>query len=134
MTSFQARSVKSMTVVKHYFAIHLGIKGNPGPDGRPGSVGLPGPDGPKGDRGFNGQPGSPGSPGLRGETGPPGVPGRPGGEKLMGMLVVRHSQSYRVPTCPRGMSRVWDGYSLLYIEGNEKAHTQDLGKCANAII
>ena len=32
-----------------------------------------------------------------------------------------------VPECPRGQTKLWDGYSLLYIEGNEKAHHQDLG-------
>ena len=106
----------------------LGSKGNPGLPGLPGPVGLAGPDGPKGDRGFNGLPGEPGIPGVRGEPGPPGLPGRPGGEKLMGILVVRHSQSYNIPQCPRGMTKLWDGYSLLYIEGNEKSHNQDLGK------
>ena len=25
------------------------------------------------------------------------------------------------------MHRLWDGYSLLYIEGNLKSHNQDLG-------
>lgn len=32
-----------------------------------------------------------------------------------------------VPTCPRRMKKLWSGYSLLYLEGQEKAHTQDLG-------
>lgn len=32
-----------------------------------------------------------------------------------------------VPVCPRGMRALWIGYSLLYLEGQEKAHTQDLG-------
>lgn len=43
------------------------------------------------------------------------------------MLLVRHSQQSTVPECPAGMEKLWDGYSLLYIEGNEKAHSQDLG-------
>lgn len=30
--------------------------------------------------------------------------------------------------CPVGMSKLWDGYSLLYLEGQEKAHNQDLGE------
>lgn len=30
--------------------------------------------------------------------------------------------------CPVGMAKLWDGYSLLYLEGQEKAHNQDLGK------
>lgn len=29
--------------------------------------------------------------------------------------------------CPAGMPRLWTGYSLLYLEGQEKAHNQDLG-------
>lgn len=105
-----------------------GTKGNTGLDGVSGPIGPPGLDGPKGDRGFNGLPGPPGPPGARGDPGQSGFPGRPGGEKLMGMLVVRHSQSYNIPQCPRGMSKLWEGYSLLYIEGNEKSHNQDLGK------
>lgn len=55
--------------------------------------------------------------------------GRPGQEKRLnsGFLLVLHSQSSRVPTCPLRMKVLWDGYSLLYLEGQEKAHTQDLG-------
>lgn len=30
--------------------------------------------------------------------------------------------------CPQGMEKLWDGYSLLYVEGQETAHNQDLGK------
>lgn len=29
--------------------------------------------------------------------------------------------------CPVGMNKLWSGYSLLYFEGQEKAHNQDLG-------
>nr|KAG5693532.1 hypothetical protein BaRGS_019858 [Batillaria attramentaria] len=36
-------------------------------------------------------------------------------------------QSTEVPSCPLGQTQLWDGYSLLYIEGNEKSHHQDLG-------
>lgn len=32
--------------------------------------------------------------------------------------------------CPVGMAKLWSGYSLLYMEGQEKAHNQDLGECA----
>ena len=45
-----------------------------------------------------------------------------------GQLLVRHSQSSSIPLCGQGETQLWDGYSLLYIEGNEKAHHQDLGK------
>jgi len=42
-------------------------------------------------------------------------------------MLVKHSQTTAIPTCPPGATRMWDGYSLLYLEGNEKAHSQDLG-------
>lgn len=82
----------------------------------------------KGDRGVPGLPGPPGVPGARGPPGPAGLPGIPGGDYLMGILLVKHSQSNYVPQCPQGMTRLWEGYSLLYIQGNEKSHNQDLGK------
>lgn len=42
-------------------------------------------------------------------------------------MLVRHSQAVNIPECPQGASKLWDGYSLLYLEGNERAHNQDLG-------
>lgn len=44
-----------------------------------------------------------------------------------GHLLVKHSQSSSIPVCEPGTSKLWDGYSLLYVEGNEKSHHQDLG-------
>lgn len=41
---------------------------------------------------------------------------------------MKHSQDSQVPMCPQGMAKLWDGYSLLYVEGQEKAHNQDLGQ------
>lgn len=32
-----------------------------------------------------------------------------------------------VPQCPEGTSLIYDGYSLLYVQGNERSHGQDLG-------
>ena len=64
----------------------------------------------------------------------PGVNGKDGEEckvelnYLTGNILVRHSQASRVPECGEGEEKLWDGFSLLYIEGNEKAHHQDLGK------
>lgn len=52
----------------------------------------------------------------------------PGRSVSVGYLLVKHSQSEQTPMCPVGMSKLWDGYSLLYLEGQEKAHNQDLGK------
>ena len=45
-----------------------------------------------------------------------------------GHMLVRHSQSSSIPLCGAGETKLWDGYSLLYIEGNEKSHHQDLGE------
>lgn len=65
-----------------------------------------------------------GIPGPPGNQGPPGLLGR----VLSGFLLVIHSQSVEVPQCPEGSTQLWIGYSLVYLEGQEKAHTQDLGK------
>lgn len=69
---------------------------------------------------------------FTGLQGPPGVPGAPGGASsyLTGFMLVRHSQAESVPICPSGLTQMWAGYSLLYIEGNEKSHNQDLGECS----
>lgn len=66
---------------------------------------------------------------VSGDPGPRGDPGPPGQHKSvnLGFLLVKHSQSMAVPTCPLRMKELWTGYSLLYLEGQEKAHTQDLG-------
>jgi len=58
----------------------------------------------------------------------PGIPGRQGPDYPNGLLLVRHSQSSRIPDCPNGMAKLWDGFSLLYLDGNEMSHNQDLGK------
>uniref|UniRef100_A0A8C6ZBM4 Collagen IV NC1 domain-containing protein n=1 Tax=Nothoprocta perdicaria TaxID=30464 RepID=A0A8C6ZBM4_NOTPE len=104
-----------------------GRKGEQGVIGFMGTVGFPGdlgPIGPKGDRGVTGQPGRPGSPGL------PGMPGR---SVSIGYLLVKHSQSEQEPMCPVGMNKLWSGYSLLYFEGQEKAHNQDLGLAGSCL-
>jgi len=66
--------------------------------------------------------------GAKGLIGPPGTPGTPGPVLPTGFMLVRHSQTTSLPQCPHGGTRLWDGYSLLYLEGNERAHSQDLGK------
>lgn len=53
------------------------------------------------------------------------MPGRSVG---IGYLLVKHSQTDQEPMCPQGMNKLWSGYSLLYFEGQEKAHNQDLGR------
>lgn len=69
--------------------------------------------------------------GERGFPGPKGERGEPCDQPedyLTGILLVKHSQSAEIPQCDPGHVKLWDGYSLLYIEGNEKSHNQDLGK------
>lgn len=111
-----------------------GPPGLPGVDGRPGPPGLSGPIGPLGAPGVPGPLGAPGTPGLQGPVGVPGPPGEPGQpcetapDYLTGILLVKHSQSQSVPTCSPGHIKLWDGYSLLYTDGDERAHSQDLGK------
>lgn len=63
-------------------------------------------------------------PGHSGQIGPPGPPGP---SYKDGFVIVTHSQTTEIPNCPQNTQKLWDGYSLLYIEGNEKAHNQDLG-------
>ncbi|XP_013925870.1 PREDICTED: collagen alpha-6(IV) chain-like, partial [Thamnophis sirtalis] len=125
-----------------------GNNGNPGLNGDPGFQGQRGPQGPKGKAGIPGQagnnglpgpsgvvgdPGSPGTPGLPGFEGRPGNPGLAGlpgmaGRSIgVGYTLVKHSQSDQIPPCPVGMNKLWEGYSLLYVEGQEKSHNQDLG-------
>jgi collagen type IV alpha len=137
-----------------------GVKGDKGLIGRPGAPGLKGADGipgrtgergargEKGDRGFPGDPGpkgligpvgSPGSPGLPGLIGPPGTPGLPGQpcsaepDYWTGILLVKHSQSATPPKCDENHLELWQGYSLLYMEGNERAHHQDLGFAGSCV-
>jgi hypothetical protein len=57
----------------------------------------------------------------------PGSPGPAGASYASGWTIVKHSQMAQPPECPIGMEKLWDGYSLLYIEGNLKSHNQDLG-------
>lgn len=56
------------------------------------------------------------------------MPGMPGRSVSIGYLLVKHSQTDQEPMCPVGMNKLWSGYSLLYFEGQEKAHNQDLGR------
>uniref|UniRef100_A0A8C4WA82 Collagen type IV alpha 1 chain n=1 Tax=Gopherus evgoodei TaxID=1825980 RepID=A0A8C4WA82_9SAUR len=115
-----------------------GEAGFVGPQGPPGQPGTPGPpgrsmEGPKGDRGPPGQPGlsgkgPPGPEGLPGSMGPPGTP-----SVAHGFLVTRHSQTIEEPECPSGTKLIYYGYSLLYVQGNERAHGQDLGTAGSCL-
>uniref|UniRef100_A0A3P9N4T7 Collagen IV NC1 domain-containing protein n=1 Tax=Poecilia reticulata TaxID=8081 RepID=A0A3P9N4T7_POERE len=104
-----------------------GFPGPPGPKGFPGRLGPPGVsvEGPPGERG------PPGNLGPDGFPGPPGLKGDPG--KAVGFLLVKHSQSKVEPTCPPNTHLLWTGYSLLYLEGQEKAYSQDLGQAGSCV-
>lgn len=61
--------------------------------------------------------------GAPGSTGPPGPPGSRDWhnvEEQVGSLVVIHSQSMDVPACPSNLRAIWNGFSLLYLEGSIK--------------
>uniref|UniRef100_A0A3P9D780 Collagen IV NC1 domain-containing protein n=1 Tax=Maylandia zebra TaxID=106582 RepID=A0A3P9D780_9CICH len=137
------RGVKGqITVLFFLFKLHACLPGPKGPKGYigdPGAQGLPGDQGfvgPIGQKGMPGISGRPGIPGLRGHHGNPGIsglPGMPGRSVSVGYLLVKHSQSDQIPMCPVGMAKLWDGYSLLYLEGQEKAHNQDLGLAGSCL-
>uniref|UniRef100_A0A3B5LQW9 Collagen IV NC1 domain-containing protein n=1 Tax=Xiphophorus couchianus TaxID=32473 RepID=A0A3B5LQW9_9TELE len=136
-----------------------GDPGLPGPQGSPGATGPPGPPGAPGSSGviqsvliatcwmcelvlccvglrvlFSLQPGQKGNPGPPGSDGPQGPPGLQGsGSAAHGFLITRHSQSEITPECPFGTNFIYDGYSLLYVQGNERAHGQDLGTAGSCL-
>ncbi|XP_037132714.1 collagen alpha-3(IV) chain-like, partial [Syngnathus acus] len=124
-----------------------GPPGNTGPVGPPGQTGLPGikgvqgssPVGPsgftghKGDKGASGLPGQPGSSGDPGNKGQKGVQGESGYGYVTSFLIARHSQSTQVPRCPEGTTLIYVGYSFLFINGNERAHGQDLGTSGSCL-
>ena len=71
--------------------------------------------------------GSTGYAGDPGQRGARGFPGSGGGTVVDSFLIARHSQNASAPDCPPGASLIYAGYSLLFINANEKAHGQDLG-------
>lgn len=107
-----------------------GEKGERGLIGETGNVGRPGP---KGDRGEPGERGYEGAIGLIGQKGEPGAPAPAALDYLTGILITRHSQSETVPACSAGHTELWTGYSLLYVDGNDYAHNQDLGSPGSCV-
>lgn len=63
--------------------------------------------------------------------------GRPGSDgnppEKDGFLFTRHSQNLYIPSCPAGSREVYSGYSLLFINGNNRAHGQDLGNSTTRV-
>lgn len=73
--------------------------------------------------GTRGLDGPPGPDGMQGPPGPPGTT-----SVAHGFLITRHSQTTDAPQCPQGTVHIYEGFSLLYVQGNKRAHGQDLGK------
>ena len=79
-------------------------------------------EGPIGPSGADGKPGEPGNPGADGKC----AVGN-------GVLFARHSQTTSNPSCPVGTKKVWDGFSFMYMSGNDHAHFQDLGSAGSCL-
>lgn len=110
-----------------------GERGEKGDQGVIGLTGLTGRPGPKGDQGLPGPMGREGVPGAMGQKGEPGAPCTAAQDYLTGILLVKHSQSEEVPRCDPGHIELWSGYSLMYVDGNDYAHNQDLGSPGSCV-
>ena len=60
-----------------------------------------------------------------GTNGDPGLPG-PRGHSPNTLLTI-HSQTNSNPECPRNGTLLWNGFSLIFTDGNGFGHGQDLG-------
>lgn len=79
--------------------------------------------------GTRGMDGLPGPDGLQGPPGPPGT-----SSLAHGFLITRHSQTTDSPQCPQGTVQIYEGFSLLYVQGNKRAHGQDLGEMTGILF
>jgi collagen type IV alpha len=114
----------------------IGLQGERGETGEIGIIGLDGPRGPpglRGEIGLAGPPGRDGIPGLQGPRGNPGAPCSTSPDYLTGILLVKHSQSEEIPQCEAGHVKIWDGYSLMYVDGNDYPANQDLGSPGSCV-
>lgn len=66
--------------------------------------------------------------GPPGKQGPFGKAGLPGQSMRVGYTLVKYSQSKQVPIRPSEITQLWVSYSLLFVEGQEKVHNQDLAR------
>ncbi|OBS63843.1 hypothetical protein A6R68_07618, partial [Neotoma lepida] len=76
-------------------------------------------------------PGLDGLPGLKGKPGDRGTPAS--GTRMQGFVFTRHSQTTATPSCPEGTQPLYSGFSLLFVQGNERAHGQDLGTLGSCL-
>lgn len=82
---------------------------------------------------MTGPPGVDGRPGFPGSKGEIGQPCSPAPDYLTGILLVKHSQTEQVPTCEAGHIKLWEGYSLLYVDANDFPSNQDLGSAGSCV-
>uniref|UniRef100_A0A8C1IA79 Collagen IV NC1 domain-containing protein n=1 Tax=Cyprinus carpio TaxID=7962 RepID=A0A8C1IA79_CYPCA len=114
-----------------FFPVMFSVDGFPGPAGDKGDRGYPGFPGQVGEKGEPGEQGPKGLQGPKGEVGPKGSQGPPGSRD--GFFFTKHSQRISVPACPPESKLVYSGYSLLFINGNNRAHGQDLGTVGSCL-
>jgi collagen type IV alpha len=69
-------------------------------------------------------------PGIKGNA---GLPCSSAPDYLTGILLVKHSQSEEIPRCDAGQIQLWDGYSLMYVDGNDYPANQDLGSPGSCV-
>uniref|UniRef100_A0A8C6WBW3 Collagen, type IV, alpha 3 n=1 Tax=Nannospalax galili TaxID=1026970 RepID=A0A8C6WBW3_NANGA len=53
--------------------------------------------------------------------------------RMRGFVFTRHSQTTAAPSCPEGTQPLYSGFSLLFVQGNERAHGQDLGTLGSCL-
>lgn len=87
----------------------------------------------RGEIGLAGPPGRDGVAGLQGHKGNAGAPCSAASDYLTGILLVKHSQSEEIPQCDSGHVKIWDGYSLMYVDGNDYPANQDLGSPGSCV-
>ncbi|CAH1241578.1 COL4A2 [Branchiostoma lanceolatum] len=125
-----------------------GPAGPPGPPGIRGPYGVPGIAGMKGDTGPAGSPGRiiiflPYPVGGRSESknasqsddhaGRPDVPGGKNPADRSAILTVIHSQTKDIPSCPCGLTEVYNGYSLVELTDSNFDPDQDLGSAGSCL-
>ncbi|KAI2527248.1 collagen type IV alpha 3 chain, partial [Homo sapiens] len=50
-----------------------------------------------------------------------------------GFVFTRHSQTTAIPSCPEGTVPLYSGFSFLFVQGNQRAHGQDLGTLGSCL-
>ena len=91
-------------------------------------AGLNGSRGMKGETGRKGFPGPAGEPGRKGVPGNDGMKGVPGRRGISpSTLLTIHSQTNDTPSCPENGTELWQGYSLVFTDGNGFGFGQNLG-------